>query len=109
MGKSNGALDREIRRLLREGRIYRGRWVHVRAIPSDQTRTIITVRRKFGNAVRRNLVRRRIREICREAGPGWFSGYLVMISVGDGSSGAPFGALHADVAGALRVLGFLDA
>ena len=106
MGKPNRRLRAAVGKVIAGGRIYRGRWVHVRVGQVDQTDVLISVRRRFGPAVRRNRVRRRIRAICRDMLPdGLAVGLLMLISVGDRSTAAGFKALRADLADAFRALG----
>lgn len=107
MGRASLRLRREIQRLFENGRRYRGRWVHVRVVDSGLERTIISVRRRFGGAVARNRVRRRLRAICRELAPEGLPGRLLMISVGDRSGNAGFSGLRADLASAFKSLGLL--
>jgi len=79
------------------GQIYRGRWVHVRMGKSEQDRTLISVRKKFGNAVYRNRIRRQIRAICQEMIPQGHPDCLLIIAVGDRSRGVSFADLRLDL------------
>ncbi len=92
--------------MIAKGRIYRGHWVHVRYGKADATEVVISVRRRYGSAVRRNRVRRRIRAIFREMVPDRNpDGTLMLISVGDRSTSAGFRALRKDLGAAFRALG----
>ena len=105
MGRPNLRLRQQVWRVRREGRIFRGRWLHVRLGVSDLDQTLIAVRRRFGKAVCRNRVRRRIRALCRELVPGGHPGQLLLISVGDRSGGASFQDLQSDLVAAFDGLG----
>lgn len=66
--------------------------------------TLISIRRKFGNAVTRNRARRRIREICRAH--GWLdpSGRLILITVSDRAARATFQHYKTDLEAAFSAL-----
>jgi|SaaInl7_200m_RNA_FD_contig_31_2042096_length_785_multi_6_in_0_out_0_2 ribonuclease P protein component len=87
------------------GRIYRGRWLHVRIGASSAEDVLISVRRRYGPAVARNRVRRRIRAICQDLLAGPAQGSLMLISVGDRSSGCGYKALRRDLGEAFKALG----
>jgi ribonuclease P protein component len=55
----------EFERVYRQGTAYRGRLFSVHAFPNEHgsPRLGLSVSRKVGNAVRRNAVRRRLREV----------------------------------------------
>ena len=108
MSRPNPRFRREVNKLYRTGRIFRGRLMHVRVADSDLNQTLIAVRRKYGGAVRRNRARRRIRAICKEFLPNGHPGRLLLISLSDRSDGAGFVALKSDVRSALTDLGLLD-
>ena len=105
MGRPDLRLRREIRRLSRRGRIHRGKWLHVRVGPSDSDRILLSVRRKFGIAVLRNRVRRRLRVVCRQAGIEATPGRLLVIFVGDHASRATYSELRNDLMAAFDSLG----
>ena len=97
MGRPNLRLRGEVGNVRQMGQIYRGRWVHVRMGKSEQDRTLISVRRQFGNAVSRNFIRRQIRSICLEILPLGHPNRLLIIAVGDRSRGVSFADLRADL------------
>ena len=73
-------------RLAREGRTARARGLWVSAIMDSslgETQVAYAIGRKAGGAVRRNRLKRQLREIVRSCshtvGPGW---YLVGVSAG---------------------------
>ncbi len=94
----------EISNIRNNGQLYRGHWVHVRIGQSNLSQTLISVRKKFGNAVSRNHIRRQIRSLCRECIPNGHPGQLLIISVGDNSLGVSFSELRQDLSCAFEVL-----
>lgn len=104
MARSKLRLGREIDNIRNKGQIYRGHWVHVRIGQSNLNQTLISVRKKFGNAVSRNHIRRQIRSLCRECLPNGHPGNLLIISVGDKSLGVSFSELRRDIFCAFEVL-----
>ena len=80
----------------------------MRAGRSESGRILISVRKKFGGAVLRNRVRRRLRAVCRELGPRIRPGHLVLISLGDHARRAGYRALRSDLVSAFRTLGLID-
>ena len=66
--------------------------------------TLISIRRKFGNAVKRNRARRRIREICREF--GWLDppGRLILITVSDRATSATYQHYRTELTAAFSAL-----
>jgi len=107
MGRPNLRMRREIGSIRNSGRIFRGRWVHIRIGASDQDQTLISVRKKFGKAVSRNRIRRQIRTLCRELIPKGHLGFLLVISVGDRSLGVSYGDLRQDLLGAFQAFDLL--
>jgi len=97
MGRPNLRIRSEVGIVREMGQIYRGRWVHVRMGKSEQDRTLVSVRKKFGNAVLRNRIRRQIRNICIELMPHGHCEHMVIISVGDRSCGVSFVDLRRDL------------
>jgi ribonuclease P protein component len=67
--------DREFQLVYSNGRSWAGREIVVRALPNglDFTRYGFAVGRRVGKAVVRNKIKRRLREILRQAplSPGW--------------------------------------
>ena len=108
MSRPNLRLRREVRRLRSEGRIYRGRWMHVRIGDSCLPSLLISVRKRFGGAVSRNQARRRIRAIFRDLLPNGSSGNLILISIADAAGGTCFNELRIDLTSALSKFGLLD-
>jgi len=66
--------------------------------------TLISIRRKFGNAVKRNKARRRIRDICSQS--GWLnaSGHLMLITVSDRATSSTYQQFKADLDRAFSAL-----
>ena len=106
MGKPDLRLRREIRALLKSGRVYRGRLLHVRFGVSALSKTLISIRRKFGSAVDRNRARRRLRDICRSQNLLEPADRLILITVSDRASTATFAEFKMDFNRALLSLGF---
>lgn len=105
MGRPNRRLRRAVGKVIAGGRIYRGRWLHVRIGPSDTPDLLISIRRRYGPAVARNRARRRIRAICRELLADRNVGALMLVSVGDRSAAAGYQALRQDLCDAFRAFG----
>ena len=59
------------------------------------------VSKKVGNAVRRNLVRRRLKAVCHDALVGGVRGVDVVVRALPGAADAEFGALRSEVLDAL--------
>jgi ribonuclease P protein component len=64
------------------------------------------VSKKVGSAVRRNLVRRRLKAACRELVDDGTAGVDVVVRALPSASGADFGALRADVVSAVTARRF---
>jgi len=105
--------------LAREKRLHRGgdikqvfkdgRWIserrltlHFRRSLQPETRWGVVVSRRVGGAVTRNLVKRRLRELCRlfdqEIPPGWD----LLLVARKGADQALFTDLHKDLEKAIR-------
>lgn len=67
------------------------------APPGSPARVGFTVSSKVGNAVQRNLVRRRLRELVRERRPSWRAGLDVVLVAKPAANGASFAALTRSV------------
>jgi ribonuclease P protein component len=94
-------LQKRIEAVRRQGMRGRGRWLRVCSGPDPEGGLVISVRRKFGKAVRRNRVRRQIRAICRDLSDGSWTARLTLLSVDDQASEVPFAELREDLARAL--------
>ncbi|MCE2433396.1 MAG: ribonuclease P protein component [Candidatus Latescibacteria bacterium] len=108
MGTPNLRIRREIAKIRRHGQIFRGRWVHVRIGTSEMDLTLISIRKKFGNAVRRNRIRRQVRAICSELIPLGHSHSLMIISIGDHAFGVSYAELRLELHLAFQKLGLID-
>jgi ribonuclease P protein component len=99
---------REIAAVYRKGRPQRGELVAVRALKTGLpvSRFGFAVGGSVGNAVVRNLVRRRLREIVASVGvaPGWD----LMLSARPGAAKASFQELRRAAREALRRAGVLE-
>ena len=108
MGTPNLRIRREIAKIRQHGQIFRGRWVHVRIGISEMDLTLISIRKKFGNAVRRNRIRRQVRAICSERIPLGHPHCLMIISIGDHAYGVSYAELHLELHLAFQKLGLID-
>ncbi len=68
-----------IRQTIVKGVRYRGKWLGVSAIKGETSRFGISISRKFGKAVRRNRVKRIIREFLRNNKALWPVNRWIMI------------------------------
>lgn len=86
---------------------YRGKLFSVHAFPNElgTARVGLSVSRKVGNAVTRNTVRRRLREVFNEARPTIKVGLDLVLSARQESAQASYKDLQAEFA---RALGKLD-
>ena len=107
MGRPNLRIRREIGNIRQHGQIFRGRWIHVRKGASEMERTLISVRKKFGNAVQRNRIRRQVRALCSELIPLGHPQPLLLISIGDHSGGVSFAQLKVELYRAFQKLGLI--
>jgi ribonuclease P protein component len=91
-------------RARREGRTWSSQLVLVNAVPNslDQVRCGFSVSRRVGPAVRRNLVRRRLREVVRRLLPTLRGGWDLVFVSRPGAAEAPYGNLERDVREVLR-------
>jgi ribonuclease P protein component len=97
----------EFERIYKQGTAYRGRLFSVHAFPNEVgvPRLGLSVSKKVGNAVTRNFLRRRMREIfasIAEEGDGHVD---LVISARPAAKDATFDALRAELNLALRKLG----
>lgn len=82
--------------------------VYVRRNQLGRNRLGITASGKLGNAVRRNKIRRRLREIYRTHERGFATGYdLILVARARGMN-APFQKLQRDLLRAARELGVYE-
>ena len=84
----------------------RGRLFSVHALPNSvgRPRLGLSVSRKVGVAVKRNAVRRRLREIFRSVAPGVPDGLDLVVSVRAAAADADFYELNQEFLAALRKL-----
>ena len=95
----------EFERVYRKGIAYRGRLFTVHAFPNelDIARLGLSVSKKVGNAVVRNVVRRRFKEIFRELAME-AKKLDIVVSAKPASAGASFGELRDEFERSLRKL-----
>ncbi len=108
MGAPNLHIRGEIAKIRRHGQIFRGRWVHVRIGTSDLDLTLISIRKKFGNAVRRNRIRRQTYAICSQLIPMGHPHCLLLISIGDHAFGVSYTQLRLELHRAFQKLGLIN-
>ena len=97
----------EFERVYKQGTAYRGRLFSVHAFPNElgTLRLGLSVSKKVGNAIARNTLRRRMREIFA-VGAGEAEGNLdLVISARPAARDASFEELREEFARALRKLG----
>lgn len=92
--------------MYREGSVSRGRLFSVHALPnaSDKARLGLSVSKKVGGAVKRNGVRRRLKEIFHSAGPDLPQGVDIVVSARPAAAEATFEELASEFSRALDVL-----
>ena len=91
----------DFRQVVRRGRKHVMTFVIVYQRPSDSCRVGVIVTTKCGNAVQRNLLRRRTRAICRElVDAGHMTGDIIVRFRCEGQQPS-FDELKADILGAL--------
>jgi ribonuclease P protein component len=97
----------EFERVYREGSVYRGRLFSVHALHNSlgNPRLGLSVSKKVGTAVRRNTVRRRLKEIFRSS-TGKLPGNLdLVVSARPAAAEASFDELNEEFLRSLRRLG----
>jgi ribonuclease P protein component len=100
----------EFERVYKQGSAHRGRLISVHAFPNDADgpRLGLSVSKKVGNAVIRNGVKRRIREIFRLKLPEIHGERDFVISARPAAAEATYEQLEAEFEKALRKLGDRD-
>jgi len=89
----------EFDRVYRQGVAYRGDLLSVHSFPNDleTARLGLSVSKKVGNAVQRNAVRRRLREVFYELLPGISDHVDLVISARPAAAEAAFADLKAEL------------
>ena len=97
----------EFERLYREGSVYRGKLFSVHALPNtlDKPRLGLSVSKKVGTAVKRNGVRRRLKEIFRSSTAGLPGNLDLVVSVRPGAAEASYRELNEEFLRSLRKIG----
>lgn len=96
----------EFERVYREGSVCRGSLFSVHALPNTvgRPRLGLSVSKRVGVAVKRNAVRRRLREIFRSAAPDMPGGVDIVVSARAAAADADFEELNEEFLGAMRKL-----
>lgn len=96
----------EFERAYKQGNVFRGKLYSVHAFPNEfgNPRLGLSVSKRVGNAVVRNTVRRRLKEVFYAAKPDISSDLDLVISARPASVNASFGELKEEFARALRKL-----
>jgi ribonuclease P protein component len=97
----------DFERVYRQGAACKGRLFSVHAFPNEfgTPRLGLSVSRRVGNAVTRNAVRRRLREVFHSALPGIVGSWDLVVSARPEAAEASLRELREEFAGALRKLG----
>ena len=100
----------EFERVYKQGTAYRGRLFSVHAFPNelDTLRLGLSVSKKVGNAVVRNTLRRRMREIFTAASGDAKGNLDLVISARPAAREATFKELRGEFDRALRKIGAVD-
>jgi ribonuclease P protein component len=96
----------EFERVYREGSVCRGKLFSIHALPNSVSRPRLglSVSKKVGVAVKRNAVRRRLREIFRSAASDLPRGVDVVVSARAAAADAGFEELKQEFLAAMRKL-----
>ena len=97
----------DFERVYRQGTAYRGKLFSLHAFPNEfgTPRLGLSVSRRVGNAVTRNTVRRRLREVFHSALPEIPGDLDLVVSARPAAAEATFGELNEEFARSLRKLG----
>jgi ribonuclease P protein component len=97
----------EFERVYRQGTAYRGRLFSVHAFPNEfgTPRLGLSVSRKVGNAVTRNAVRRRLREVFHSCISGTFENLDLVVSARPAAAEATFEELREEFGKSLGKVG----
>jgi ribonuclease P protein component len=97
----------EFERVYRQGSACRGRLFSVHAFPNEQgtPRLGLSVSRKVGNAVTRNAVRRRLREVFHSCISGMSEDLDLVVSARPAAAGATFEELREEFSKSLGRVG----
>lgn len=100
----------EFERVYRQGRAFRGRLFSVHEFPNElgNSRLGLSVSRKVGNAVTRNTVRRRLKEVFHSTLPQVSGTADFVISARPSAAEASYAELGEELARALKKLNRLD-
>ncbi len=100
----------EFERVYKQGTAYRGKLFSVHAFPNElgTLRLGLSVSKKVGNAVVRNTLRRRLREIFGSVAPGSGSELDLVVSARPPARDASFVDLREEFSRALAKLGVRD-
>lgn len=100
----------EFERVYRRGVAHRGKLFSVHAFPNElgTLRLGLSVSKKVGNAVVRNGLRRRLREVFKSSATGVKSDLDLVVSARPAAAEAGFDALREEFVRALDKLGAVD-
>jgi len=90
---------RDFRRVYRLGRKMQGKKLKLYYFPNHQgiTRFGFSISKKVGKAVQRNLLKRRLREICRKYIFDFLPGWDIILVAREDAAAAPFSELEQEV------------
>src|ERR671912_2430333 len=97
----------EFERVYRQGTAYRGKLISVHAFPNEHgtPRLGLSVSRKVGNAVTRNAVRRRLREVFQSCVSGLSENLDLVVSARPAAAEATFEELQGEFCKSLGRIG----